>query len=227
MLNKKEKEFLSDSLSFWQSLTSEERSLIQEFSVLRSFKKGSLVSESVAGCSGLFIVKTGQLRAFINSADGREISLYRLLPLDVCIMTASCMIKNLSFDVSLCSEKDSELIIIPTNQFEKISKNNPIVKDFMLQIVSSRFSDVMWVLEQLVFTNVGRRLAAALLEHSSLSGSTILNITHIDIANEIGTAREVVTRLLKQFQLDGMVKLSRSRIEITDIAKLGKYSTDK
>jgi CRP/FNR family transcriptional regulator len=224
MLGEKDLEFLAQSLPFWQSLSLSEKDLIRENTRFQSYHKGMLQYGSRSECAGLILVQSGQLRAYINSDDGREISLYRLLPLDICIMSASCMLKNLSFEIQLSTEKNSALYIIPTPVFESISNQNPAVKSFLLELMSARFSDVMWVLEQLVFSNVGKRLASVLLEQSVLSGALVLEVTHEEIAKDIGTAREVVTRLLKQFQLDGMVKLFRSRIEIINENKLRRFA---
>lgn len=217
MLDQENSAFLSDCLPFWKDLSEEQRLSVIRNTRYRMYEKDAFHIRSAEECAGLVIVKSGQLRAFITSEDGKEISLYRLLPMDICIMTASCMLKNLNFEINLELEKKSELLILPTPVFEKISEQNAAVKTFTLNLVSSRFSDVMWVLEQLVFSNTGKRLAQELMEQSNLAGSMQLEITHEEIARDIGTAREVVTRLLKQFQLDHLVKLSRSKIEIMDM----------
>jgi CRP/FNR family transcriptional regulator len=175
-------------------------------------------------CIGLVIVKNGQLRAFMTSEDGREMSLYRLLPRDVCIMTAACMLKNVNFDIFLQAEKPCDLITIPTNVYEKLDAENPYVKSFSLDLVSSRFSYVMWVVEKLVFTSFGKRLASILLEQSALAGSKTVELTHDQLARDLGSAREVVTRGLKQFQLEGMVRLLRGKIILLDLEKLRRFS---
>jgi len=165
-------------------------------------------------CSGVEILKSGMERVYISSPDGREITLYRLLDNDVCMMSAACMLNNISFNISLEAETDCEIIIIPPEIYQCLSDSNTAVKNFTLELVSSKFTDVMWLLEQLVFSNMGSRLANALIEHVALNGGNILDITHEKIASDLGTAREVVTRLLKQFQLDGLVSLSRGKIEV-------------
>jgi CRP/FNR family transcriptional regulator len=160
----------------------------------------------------------------MTSEDGKEMTLYRLLPQDVCIMTAACMLKNVNFDIFLEAEKACALIVIPTNIYEALDAANPYVKSFSLDMVSSRFSDVMWVVEQLVFSSFGKRLAALLLEQSVLAASDTITLTHESIARDLGSAREVVTRGLSQFQLEGMVKLSRGKIKIIDEEKLRQFS---
>ena len=129
MPEKGESDFLVQSLPFWQSLAEKGRSKVLDNTVFRSFNRGVLSRNNSRECAGLFLIKSGQLRAFINSDDGREISLYRLLPLDICIMSASCMLKNLSFEINLFAEKKTELFIIPTPVFERLSAENSAGSD--------------------------------------------------------------------------------------------------
>ena len=101
-------------------------------------------------------------------------------------------------------------------------RNNLVSLINMLELLSEKFWDVMWLFNQFVFSNVASRLASAILEHRALEGSDEFSITHDALARDLGTAREVVTRLLKQFQLDGLVELSRGRIKVTDAKKLSR-----
>lgn len=208
------------TLPFWEDLSSKDKLMISENAVTQHYKQGSLLYFGGGECKGLEIIWSGQVRVFINSPKGGEITLYRLLPCDICILSAACMIKNLDFDIHMEMEKDSDIVIIPRSIFKKLSGENIAVKDFTLELLSSRFSDVMWLVNQLVFSNMGQRLAQALLEQCQLSGSDTIAITHEILAKDLGTAREVVTRLLKQFQLDGYVKLSRGSIQILNAEHL-------
>ena len=217
--------FLEECLSFWHFLDETQKKNILTNVITKNYEKNTALYCGGSECAGLVIVKSGQLRAFITSEDGKEISLYRLLPHDICIMSVSCMLKDINFHISLEMEKDCELIIIPANIYQKINEENGVVKSLTLNLLSSRFSDVMWVLEQLVFSNMGKRLAAVLIEQSILADSLVLEITHDDIAKDLGSAREVVSRLLKQFQFDKLVVLSRSKIEIVDLIRLKKFAT--
>lgn len=207
--------FLEKCLLFWPKLSDRERRFLTENTRHYLFSRGMLPLEGEQSCTGMVVVKSGRLRAFMSSPEGREISLYRLLPMDVCVLSASCMLRNLKVDIHLQAEEDSEVLIIPTAVYEPVSDGNPHVKSFTLELVSARFSEVTWVLEQLVFSNMGQRLASALLERSALAGGDELDATHEQIANELGTAREVVTRILRQWQMDGVVALSRSHIRLT------------
>lgn len=214
--------FLQESLPFWKNLNENQKNLLLNSSFLKTFLKNTILSGNNNECTGFLIVKSGQLRIYSNSDNGKEITLYRLLDFDSCIFSASCMLKNINFDISISFEKDSEVIIIPSDIFNNLSEDNVYVKSFVLDLVSSRFSDVMWIFEQYVFSNMAQRLANTLLEQASLNNSKSLDITHEYIARELGTAREVITRLLKQFQADNIVKLSRNKIEILNLDELQK-----
>jgi CRP/FNR family transcriptional regulator len=218
------KDFLQSSLPFWGELTEKEQLLLTETTQLHRYIKGTILYHGGSECTGMEIVKNGRARVYINSADGREITLYRILDRDVCMMSAACMIKNINFGISLETETDCEIAVIPREIYIKLSEGNVSVKNFTVELVASKFSDVMWLLEQLVFSNMGQRLAAVLLEQSNLNHSHVLEITHEKIAADLGTAREVVTRLLKQFQLDGYVLLFRGKIKILDEASLRKMN---
>lgn len=218
MLNSQQLQYLSENLSFLKNLSLSEQSQIQEKTVFTIYKKGHTLYNE---CLGLVLIKEGQFRVYITNED-KQISLYRLLPMDICIFTSSCSIRNIDFDINIEIEKDSEVYILPSAFYEKLNQTNTFVKDFTLQLVSSRFSEVMWVFNQYVFGSAASRLANFLFEQSSLQETENLHITHEEIANDLGTAREVITRLLKHFSNDKIVSLSRNSIKIEDKKALKK-----
>ena len=212
--------FLGDALPFWDRLQEREKRLLVSSATLRAHPAGSSLHSGAADCSGLFVVKSGQVRTFILSDAGREITLFRLFERDICIFSASCMLKNIRFDVYIEAVEDSETILIPTAVYNDLNQHSLPVSDYTNQLLSSRFSDVVWLLEQILFMSFDRRLALFLLEESAIRGGDRLAVTHESIARNMGTAREVVTRMLKYFQSEGIVKLSRGTIRITDRKKL-------
>ncbi len=214
--------FLEDTLNFWKKLNRAQKTFLQQAIVKKQFAAGEAMHSTSDNCSGLFLIKKGQIRAFIISESGREITLYHLFERDVCIFSAACVMKNISFDVNIEVEKDTEAYLIPTAAFRKLSEESIPVQIFTNQIMASRFSDVMWIMEQALFTSFDKRLANFLLEQSNIQDSETLAITHEKIANHLGTAREVVTRMLKYFQTEGMVSLNRGTIEILDQNKLNR-----
>lgn len=219
-LNQSDLLFLRQSLPFWSRLSEREKKLVESSSAVRSHPAGSSLHNGSADCSGLFVVKSGQVRTFILSDAGREITLFRLFERDICIFSASCMLKNIRFDVFIEAAQDSETILIPTAVYNELNHDSIAVSDYTNQLLSSRFSDVVWLLEQILFMSFDRRLAMFLLEESAISGGDLLTTTHEEIAKNMGTAREVVTRMLRYFQSEGLVRLSRGEIRILDRKKL-------
>ncbi|MEA4992607.1 MAG: Crp/Fnr family transcriptional regulator, partial [Oscillibacter sp.] len=173
-----------------------------------------------ADCVGLMIVRSGQLRAFILSDEGKEVTIYRLFERDMCLFSASCIMKNIQFDIAVEAEKDAELWVIPSDVYKRLSDGSLAVANYTNQLMAARFSEVMWLVEQIMWKSFDKRLAEFLLAESTLDGGDVLRITHDKIAAHLGTAREVVTRMLRYFQSEGMVSLSRGAVELTDRDRL-------
>ena len=159
-------------------------------------------------------------QVYTLSSEGREVTLYRLFDQDICLFSASCVMPDIQFEVIIEAEKDSQMWVIPSCLFKDLMEASAPVANYVNQLISSRFSDVMWLMEQVMWKSFDKRLAAFLLEESGLENSPCLKITHERIANHLGTAREVVTRMLRYFQSEGMVKLTRGAVEILDSGKL-------
>lgn len=217
---KKDLDFLEDTLSFWKDLNDSQRNNLSQAVMKKHFAVGESMRSNSDNCYGLFLIHSGQVRAYIISESGREITLYRLFERDVCIFSASCMMKNISFDIYIEVEKETDAYLIPTPVFHKLSDQSVAVQAFTNSLMASRFSDVMWIMEQALFTSFDKRLANFLIEQAAIEDSDTLQVTHEKIANDLGTAREVVTRMLKYFQNEGIVALRRGTIEITDRKKL-------
>jgi CRP/FNR family transcriptional regulator, anaerobic regulatory protein len=212
--------FLKNVLPFWEKLTEEQKLSLSNSAAPRRYHRGESMQNTSAQCAGLFLVKHGQLRIFIISENGKEITLYRLFDNDICIFSASCIMKNINFQIYVEAEQKTEVLLIPTSVYNQLNQTSLPVLDYTNQLMASRFSDVMWVMEQVLFTSFDKRLAHFLLEQSTIDGFDNLTITHEAIAKHMGSAREVVTRMLKYFQDEGMVKLARGEITLTDRKKL-------
>lgn len=215
-------DLLKQTLPFWKDLAKEEQEEMKLRSLETPYEKGKLLHYGGRECAGVQIIKTGQARVFVTSPQGGEITLFRLVDGDVSILSAACMMKGLDIELDMELEEDSVICTIPKAVYKKISDQNGKVKDYTLQMISEKFSDIMWLFNQYVFSNVASRLAGAILEHRSLAGSDCMAVTHDALARDIGTAREVVTRLLKQFQTDSLVRLTRGHIKVLDAVKLDK-----
>lgn len=203
----------------WDQLRDTQQKQILNALTSRTVKKGTILHDG-NDCTGLFLIRSGQLRAYILSEEGREITVYRLFDRDLCLFSASCMMRSIQFDITIEAEKDTEVWFIPVNVYHSIMAESAPLANFTNEIMATRFSDVMWLIEQILWKSLDKRVAAFLLEETLIENSSILKITHEAIANHLGSHREVITRMLKYFQNEGMVKLSRATIEITDPKKM-------
>lgn len=216
------REFLSRVLPFWSELSKQQQSMLVDRALKIGYDKNNKLNFSSKKCTGVNIVKAGQVRLFITNEKGNEITLFRLVDGDICLLSAACLFNDLDIDINMEMEKDSEIIVIPKNLYKELSERNESVNKFNVNKLSNVFSEVLWLLKQFVFSNTAHRLADDIFNHISLSNSNELKITHDVLAKDIGTAREVVTRLLKQFQIEGIVRLKRGKIEILNFDALSK-----
>lgn len=222
MIDKNELEYIKSQLTFWEKLNDSEIDLIEKNISKVSYNKGYNLKSTGSECLGVLLIKSGGLRVYILSEDGREITLYRLSPNDVCILSASCILNTITFDVHIEAEMDTGAYLINIGAFSKLSSANVYVENFAYKNTIERFSDVMWAMEQILFMSFDKRLAIFLIDEMSKSNSTELHITQEQIAKYIGSAREVVSRMLKVFQSDGILEQKRGIIQIIDKEKLRK-----
>ena len=211
---------ISQYLPFWSKLTREQQEQILNVMEIRSVKKGTRIHDSSEECLGLVILKQGQLRAYILSEDGREITIGRLFDYDVSLLSASCVMPDLQFNIMIEAEKDTQFWSIPACLFKNLVEESLAMSNYARSLISSNLSELMWLMEQIMWKSFDKRLASFLLEETAIEGTPELKITHEKIAAHMGTAREVVTRMLRYFQNEGMVRLTRGTIEIIDEAKL-------
>ena len=210
----------TDYFPIWGKLTPIQQNRILGAVMTRTVKKGTVIHNGSMDCIGLLLVKSGQLRAFILSEEGREITIYRLFDRDMCLFSASCMLRSIQFDVTIEAEKDTELWVIPAEVYQGMMEESAPVANYTNELMAARFSDVMWLIEQIMWKSLDKRVAAFLLEESAIEGSRELKLTHEAIANHLGSHRGVITRMLRYFQSEGLVRLSRGRITILDEKKL-------
>ncbi len=210
----------SDCFPVWSKLTSAQQKKITASLSRRSVPKGTVIHHDSTECTGLFLVEKGQLRAYILSEEGREITIYRLFDLDMCLFSASCMLRSIQFEITIAAEKDTTLWVIPADTYKELLAESAPLANYTNEVMAARFSDVMWLIEQIMWKSFDKRLADFLLNEAAIEERDTLTITHETIANHLGTAREVVTRMLRYFQNEGMVKLNRGSIEILDQGKL-------
>ena len=215
---------LAEYLPFFPKLSPRQQQLLLDSLEPMEAKAGTVVHNGHLDCLGLLIIQSGQLRVYALSSEGREVTLYRLFDRDICLFSASCVMPDIQFEVIIEAEKDTKMQVIPSCLFKDLMEESAAVANYANQLISSRFSEVMWLMEQIMWKSFDKRLAGFLLEESGLEGSESLKLTHERIASHLGTAREVVTRMLRYFQSEGMVRLSRGEITIIDEAALRKLA---
>lgn len=211
--------FYKEYFPFWEKLNDDDKKYLCDNSSVVHFEKEQSVYNN-SGCSGLYIVRNGKLRLYMLSKDGKEITLYRLSPGDICMLSASCVLQSITFDVYVEAEMPSECYMINGFAFGTVSERVLEVKNYALETAVQRFSDVMWIMQQIVFMRQDQRLAIFLLDECTTNNSDTILMTHEQIARHLGTAREVVTRMLKHFSSDGVVEVTRKGINIIDKKKL-------
>lgn len=218
-----ERALLKEGFSFWEHLSADEQELLVAKSTLVRYQKGATIHRFDERCAGLLLLRTGQIREYILSEDGREVTLYRLFPGDTCVLAASCVLDAVAFDVMIDAVEDTEALLIPIGVFHQLMETNVYVELYSYKMATERFSDVMWTMQQILFMGVDRRLAIFLWDEMAKTGKDTVSYTHDQIARYIGSAREVISRMLKYFGQEGIVSQSRGCIQVLDREKLRAY----
>ena len=204
---------------FWNKMGETDRASFQNSAQSIRFGKGTNIHDGNE-CTGIILIRSGCLRLYILSEEGKEITLYRLFPGDMCMLSASCVLNTVTFDVFVDSEEESDCVVIGGCAYENLSNRMPEAKIFALETALSRFSDVMWVMQQILFMSMDKRLAIFLLDECANRGADTVTLTHEQIAKYMGSAREVVSRMLKYFSGEGLVEVSRGGIKLLDKKRL-------
>ena len=209
-----------EKLSYWQDLTPEEQTFVKHHTIVRAYAKGSIIHSGTDQCLGMVLVLSGQLRTYILSEEGREVTLFRLGVYEPCVLSAACVIQQITFETQMVAEHDTTLLVVQAGAFSKLAEQNIHVRCFMFELLTERFSSVMWTMQQILFVGYDRRLAAFLMAEYDRTGLTELKMTHAQIARDTNTAREVVARMLKRFAADGLVTSRRGCIALKNLQAL-------
>lgn len=220
MIEQTELDVLKRSLGFWKQLTPLQRKTLKMDARAYSYKAGNALHLGENDCIGVIIVVSGTLRTYMLSDEGKEVTLYRLNQGDVCVLSAACVLDTITFDVHIDSETDCRIVQISSKVFSALISENIYAEAFTHRLATERFSDVMWVMQQILFMSFDKRLAAFLIDESSKSGDSRIAMTHDQIARHMGSAREVVSRMLKYFSKEGWISLSRGTVEIIEKEQL-------
>ena len=155
-------------LPFWSSLTEHEMETLRRSAFVRHYEKGAFVHSSDNECLGMLFVLSGEIRTYLLSEEGREVTLFRLYPGELCVLSASCVISQITFDTQMTAGMDTDVLIIPANIIAALKEQNLQVRCFLYELATKRFSDVMWAMQQIMFKGLDRRLAEFLLAEAGI-----------------------------------------------------------
>ncbi len=206
---------LLKSFDFLKSLDDECQVKFLEHCRMLDVEAGKTVFDSTV-CNGIMLVTEGRFRVYMISDEGREITLYYLEKGDVSTLSINCITGTMPIKVIVTAVENSKIVKLDNGYFMDLHKRNFSLQKFVLENMSQQMNEVMWIVEQIAFKAMDKRVATYLINQNS----KIIYNTHEEIANNIGTAREVISRMLKYFEKNGVVKLSRGKISIEDIRSL-------
>ena len=220
MLSGDDLKYIPRVLTFWDKLNERQKnSIINNINPVH-YEKGSRIHSGDNDCIGVILIKKGELRIYILSEEGKEVTLYRLRDNEICVLSASCILDNITFDVHVDAEVDSDVLLIDSYYYQQLCKQNIYAENFTDKLVIDSFSEVMWAMEQILFMSFDKRLAIFLFDEITRNQTDTIELTHEQIAKYIGSAREVVSRMLKYFAREGIVELSRGGVKVIDKKKL-------
>lgn len=202
---------------FWDKLDNESKESIISGTTIEKYKKNQIIYSPEQKCRGIIKVLKGCCRIYIISEEGKEITLYKIYEGDVCTLSASCMMDEVMFDTFMVAEEDTQLTLTNVFTLRKIMKKNIYLENYIYKKTVSKFSELMWNMQELLFTSLDKRLALFLLKEEK---DKKVKLTHEQIAVQLGSAREVISRMLKKFEKEGSIQMARGEVEIINTNKL-------
>lgn len=181
---------------------------------------GTLVFDENQPCQGFPLILTGSIRVIKAAASGRELQLYRVQPGESCILTSSCLLGHTRYQARGIVDENLEMVVLPATIFHQLLAQNAAFRSYVFSLFSDRLTDLMTLVSAVAFQKLDQRLAALLI-----SKPNPLHSTHQALADELGSAREIVSRLLKNFAEQGWVQLGREHISVTNLTALQRYAS--
>lgn len=207
---------------FWEKLTEKQQDMVIQESRVMNYERGECVYSGGRECLGGILVLNGSLRTYLLSDEGKEVTIYRLREGDICFLAASCLLSAITFDVEIEAQSFAQVLLIPTKILSILTKENIYLENFMYKETARRFSDVVEALQQLMFLSLTQRTVSFLLDEATKNKTLSITMTHEEIAKIIGSAREAVSRILKQLAKQGYISLNRGEIKIEKREELYK-----
>ena len=193
------------------ALTQEEIAALCKPEVTAVIAEGTELFAERHACRGFPLLIEGSIKVVKNTPAGREMLLYRVEPGGSCVITSSCLLGHTHYTARGIAETPLRLLMLPTALFEKLISGNAAFRDFVFHLLAERIAELMLLVEEVAFHRLDQRLAKLLLGKSEP-----IHATHQTLADELGSVREIVSRLLKGFAAQGLVTLGRERIELVD-----------
>ena len=181
--------------------------------IQKAIPKDTVIFNEGDECGTVAFLLSGSIRISKIGKNGREIVLYRLESGDSCILTISSVLANISYPATAVVEEDAEAILLSVQQFKELMTINPEFQQYIYKLLAARLLEVMTLVDEIVFHKMDERLIEYLLRHSK-NDEDIIEITHEELASQLGSVREVISRLLKGFERDGLIQLSRGKVKI-------------
>lgn len=206
-MNKTQENIILEHFSNF-NLEQKDIDMIIKKTYIKNFNENKILYQKDS-CFGHIILTKGAIRAYIISENGKEITIFSLKENQSCIISASCLIGSFSFEIILEAQKDTEILVLPSEFYNTLNEKYQSISRYTMQILSSRFAEVINVLEQAIFTPLVTRVQDFLKQNQH---SGVLNCTHEQIANHLGSAREAISRVLKDMEKKGEIKLKRGKI---------------
>ena len=217
---RQESETLFQKYEFWDKLTEVEKRLLEQQIKLNHYDEGQFVTGTGSECLGLFLVKEGTLRIYLMSDDGKEATVCRAHEGEFCMLSGSCMLSNISFDVHIDAETDASVYVIPAGALKRIMQENIYLENFIYKMMNEGFSDIIAAFQKMLFASLEQRLVSFLIDESVRKRNNKIVMTQEQIAKSIGSAREAVSRILKQLNQEGSIELFRGGVHVKDRKKL-------
>lgn len=194
---------------------------IEQDAIYISVPAGTILYEPSSLCQVFPMLLSGSVRVSKTGTNGRELQLYRVAPGESCIITSSCLLGNATYPARGTAERNMTAVTLSKILFEQLTEQHPPFRAYIFSLLGERLADLMQLVEEVAFHRLDQRLATLLL-----AKGVIINTTHQNLADELGSVREIISRLLKTFQDRGLVTLQREQIRITDAPALRRVSQD-
>jgi CRP/FNR family transcriptional regulator len=223
MLDEKYYQRISESLYFLQSADPQMKRDFNDFAYFAKVPAGRQIFTEGDHVDGIALLMSGIVRVYKLGLTGREITLYRFGEGESCVITANAILNQQEFPAIAVVEREAEAVMIPAEVFSDWVRRYDAWREFVFNLFSQRLASVMEIVDEVAFQRMDRRVASFLLNRAQFQNP--IRITHQEIANEIGSSREVISRLLEDFAQREIVRLSRGEIEVLDGEGLKSYLT--